>query len=171
MNPFACTLHAELDVDARPEEVWAVLVDHAAYPRWNPVVVHVRGDVRVGARAVETVRTGRGRDLTFRSRVLVVDRPHELVRRGRLLLPGVFTGVHRYRLDARDGGGVRVVQSERLTGVLVPLLRRRLTTQSQAQFRAVNAALARRVVELRGAPTPVSEPPVRERRTRGPRVG
>ncbi|GEA86382.1 SRPBCC domain-containing protein [Cellulomonas cellasea] len=168
MNPFACTLHAELDVDASAEEVWAVLVDHAAYPRWNPVVVRVRGELRVGARAVETVRTDRGRELTFRSRVLVVDRPHELVRRGRLLLPGVFTGVHRYRLDAR-GGGVRVVQSERLTGVLVPFLRRRLTTQSQAQFRAVNAALARRVAELRGAATD-PEPHVEQRAVPAPRA-
>jgi hypothetical protein len=163
VNPFACTLHAELDVDAPAEEVWAVLVDHAAYPHWNPVVVSVRGDLRVGARAVETVRTDRGRELTFRSRVLVVDPPHELVRRGRLLLPGVFTGVHRYRLDAREGGGVRVVQGERLTGVLVPLLRRRLTTQSQAQFRAVNAALARRVAELRGAAAPGPGTRVHER--------
>jgi hypothetical protein len=149
VDVFSCTLRAELELDASADEVWRVLTDYDAYPRWNPVVVRVGGEPREGARASETVRTDRGREMTFTTVVLTVTPGRELARRGRPAVPGLFTGVHRWQVTTKGPGRVLVVQTERLTGLLVPLLRRRLATVGRAQFHAVNQALARQVADLR----------------------
>ena len=64
---------------------------------------------------------------------------------GRLGLPGVFDGAHRFALEPVGGGRTRFVQSERFSGVLVPFFRRSLRTHTRAGFEAMNQALAERV--------------------------
>ncbi len=49
----------------------------------------------------------------------------------------------RLRLEP-TAGGTRLVHSERLTGILVPFLRKSLDTQTFAGFEAMNAALKAR---------------------------
>ncbi|MGH2735621.1 MAG: SRPBCC domain-containing protein, partial [Actinomycetota bacterium] len=61
------------------------------------------------------------------------------------LVKGLFDGEHRFTLEPTNGGGTRVVQGERFSGALVPLLRRSLDDGTLAGFRAMNEALKRRV--------------------------
>ncbi len=42
-------LHTEIQIEADPAEVWAVLTDFDRYPDWNPFLVDVRGDAEPGA--------------------------------------------------------------------------------------------------------------------------
>ena len=37
-------LRAEVEIDADPGSVWAVLMDFGAYPDWNPFIHADRGD-------------------------------------------------------------------------------------------------------------------------------
>jgi len=62
---------------------------------------------------------------------------------GRLVLPGLFDGRHRFEL-VPDGDGTRLVHTERFTGLLVPLLKKSLDTKTIAGFRAMNTALKAR---------------------------
>jgi uncharacterized protein YndB with AHSA1/START domain len=43
-------LRREIEIDARPEEVWHVLMDFRSYPEWNPFIVSIEGEARPGAR-------------------------------------------------------------------------------------------------------------------------
>ncbi len=36
-------LRAEVEIDADPDSVWAVLMDFAAYPDWNPFIHPIEG--------------------------------------------------------------------------------------------------------------------------------
>jgi hypothetical protein len=70
---------------------------------------------------------------------------------GRLALPGVFDGRHRFELTPTRSGGTVVTHSEHFTGVLVPVMRRSLDKDTVAGFAAMNTALKRRAEARAGS--------------------
>ena len=64
---------------------------------------------------------------------------------GRFGVPWLFDGAHRFALEPQPTGRTRFVQSERFSGLFVPLLRRSLREHTLAGFHAMNQALANRV--------------------------
>jgi uncharacterized protein YndB with AHSA1/START domain len=38
-------LRREVELDASPERVWAVVTDFAAYPEWNPFIRLISGEL------------------------------------------------------------------------------------------------------------------------------
>ncbi len=77
--------------------------------------------------------------------VAAVRPPRSLTWLGRVGLPGVLDGRHTHR-GAHSAGQPAGVQHERLSGLLTPLLRTMLTSQTPEAFRANNDALAARVL-------------------------
>ncbi|HEV8643374.1 MAG TPA: SRPBCC domain-containing protein, partial [Methylomirabilota bacterium] len=61
----------------------------------------------------------------------------------RLLIPGIFDGEHRFVIEPLPNGQVRVQQSERCRGVLVPLFRGSLDRDTKRGFQEMNVALKR----------------------------
>lgn len=152
-------LHTEIDIDAPAEEVWAILVDLEHYPQWNPFIVEARGQVAVGQRLVNRLQPPGGRAITFRPRITEVEPGRALEWLGRLGLPGVFDGRHRFELRPLPDGGTTLIHTEWMTGLLVPVLRSSIDGSTRAGFEAMNAALKARAeapVEA-GAGCPISE--------------
>jgi hypothetical protein len=63
---------------------------------------------------------------------------------GRLFVPGLFDGEHHFVLEALGDNRTRLIQQERFTGLLVPLLAGSLDEHTLAGFHAMNAALKAR---------------------------
>lgn len=110
-------------IHATPEAVWAVLADVERQPRWmhdlRSVKVEGHGEVRVGARALGTVRMF---GVTQQDPVVftALDRP----RRYAVRHLGGFTGTGEFRLlPVRGGAATRVRWREVLmpTGAAVPV--------------------------------------------------
>lgn len=142
------TIETTVEIDAAPEAVWAVLTDTAAYPDWNPFVRSLEGDLRIGARLHVCLQPPGGRAITMRPTVEVFDAPRELRWLGRLGLPRVFDGEHRFTIQSLDGGTrSRFVQAETFRGVLVPFVGSVLRT-TRAGFEAMNDALRGRVAAV-----------------------
>jgi hypothetical protein len=142
------TIETTTEIDAPPEAVWAVLTDTAAYPDWNPFVRSFEGDLRVGARLQVRLHPPGGRAITMRPTIRVVDAPSELRWLGRLGLPRIFDGEHRFTVEPLDGGTrSRFVQAETFRGVLVPLVGSVLRS-TEAGFEAMNDALRDRVAAV-----------------------
>ena len=140
---MAHELRAEIVIDAPPSLVWAILTDLAAYPDWNPFITCSEGSIGVGERLTNRIEQVGGKAVTFQPTITQVDEQRDLEWLGRLVLPWLFDGRHRFEL-LPDGDGTRLVQMERFTGVLVPLLRKRLDTETRAGFEAMNTALKAR---------------------------
>ena len=82
--------------------------------------------------------------------VLATEPGNELRWIGHLMIPGIFDGEHRFRIEEAGAGRVRFIQSERFGGILLPMLWKKLRDGGTAKgFRAMNEALARRVAERR----------------------
>src|SRR5215212_9002349 len=119
------TIETAIDIDASPDEVWAVVTDFARYPEWNPFLVRAEGNPVVGDR-LEVVESGR-----------------HFAWLGHLVVPGLFDGRHEFVLEPA-GSGTRFVQREQFRGILVPLLGSKLFEQTEAGFVLMNEALAER---------------------------
>jgi len=137
------TISHSIEINAPAAEVWKVLTDLAAYPDWNPFIREASGQVAVGQRLTLRLFPADGRPMTFRPRVLVADPGVELRWIGRLVLPGIFDGEHRFTLAATATGGTELVQAEKFSGLLVPFTAKTISATRQ-NFAALNQALKTR---------------------------
>lgn len=145
------TITTDIEIDAEPAAVWAVLTDLDRFAEWNPFMVRAGGRVAPGERLeVHLQPVGAGRGMTFRPRVLVAEPGRELRWLGRLGFGGLFDGEHYFVLQERSGGRSRLVHGETFRGLLVPLMGGALS-RTEVSFRALNQALKERVESSAGA--------------------
>ena len=146
---MAAELRTFVDIDAQPERVWAVLTDVPAYPTWNPFVVSAEGEFAVGQRlSLRLPPLAAAFRVTLRPTVLEAT-PHRRLqfrlRLARLGIPGLFDSEQTLTITPRDGGGVRLWEEARFSGVLVPLLTRSLNRRGSQAFSDMNDALKARI--------------------------
>ena len=73
-------LRREIDIDAPPAAVWAVLTDTRSYSEWNPFMPHLVGELREGAKLEVRIEPPGGRAMTFKATVVAVEPDRELRR-------------------------------------------------------------------------------------------
>lgn len=135
------SIHTQVEIDAPADDVWRVLVDFPQYTRWNPFVRRLDGEARAGTRLEVRIEPPGGRAMTFRPTVTVVEEGRVLEWLGRVVLPGLFDGRHRFEIVPMGEARCRFVQSETFRGLLVPLVWRRMEATTRRGFHAMNAAL------------------------------
>jgi hypothetical protein len=136
-------LETSIDIGATAARVWSVLMDFAAYPRWNPFVRSIEGHAKVGQALSVHIRPPGSSGMRFRPTVLAIEPSRELRWKGKLLLPGIFDGEHYFTLEPKPEGGVTFRQGEVFTGLLVHLLRGSLDGPTKKGFVAMNEAIKR----------------------------
>ena len=124
-------LRTEILIDAPQDEVWKLLTDFPRYPEWNPFIVEVRGELKLGNRLSIRIEPPGGTPMTFKPVLKRVEPPHTLRWLGRLIVPGLFDGEHFFDLDTLDAGGVRLRHGEDFGGLLVPLMWSKLAGPTQ----------------------------------------
>ena len=111
----------------------------------EPLYIRAQGVPRTGERLTLTMKSGK-RPMTFRPTVLEASENQTLEWLGRLGIPGIFDGQHRFELNPLPGGGTHLIQSEIFSGLLVPLMPK-LLDNTREGFRRLNEALAHRAEE------------------------
>ena len=139
------TFHAEITIEATPEEVWSVLTDAPGYAAWNSLLVPVGGDFSEGAEVEYQMTQPNGKQSTMKSRVTKVVALEVLGQRAGI--PGVLTADHTWRLEPTQGG-TRVVQHEVDNGVAMLFWD---SSWVQPTYERVNLALKRRVEHLKNS--------------------
>ncbi|MCJ2054790.1 SRPBCC domain-containing protein [Methylobacterium sp. J-070] len=135
-----------LTIPGRADEVWAVLVDLVSYPRWNPFIRKVDGELAEGAAwKAELSLDGR---VFFNVPTVIT----ELVPGARLTwrggLPKLMTGTHSFGVTEATGV-VTLEQSETFSGALVPVVFPLLRPSLTRRFAEMNEALMAEVVRRR----------------------
>lgn len=136
-------LHTHIEVNATPDVVWTVLTDLENYGAWNPFVVSLQGSIAVGERLATRIHPPGGKAMTFHPKVTIVEDQRVFEWLGKLGLPGIFDGRHRFELEPTPTG-TRFTQTEAFKGLLVRFMRRSLDTQTMEGFEAMNSALKAR---------------------------
>lgn len=141
---FQHRIETEIEISASPERVWTTLMAFTRYPEWNPFIRSIDGTPRAGARVVVQIEPAGKRGMTFRPTLTVVDEERELRWLGRLVMPGLFDGDHAFTLEPTSDGRTLFKQVESFRGVLVPLLKKSLDSNTRRGFDAMNQALKTR---------------------------
>lgn len=142
------TIRTTIDIDATTDVAWQVLTGFDAYAKWNPFMRSVGGEATVGARLTVELAPPGGRRMTIRPTVTAVEPERLLEWLGRLGLPGLFDGRHRFELEPLPDGRTRLTHGETFRGLLVPLLWRPVHGPTTSGFERFNAAFAERCREM-----------------------
>ena len=135
------TVQTQIDIDAPPERVWAVLTDFERYPTWNPFIREIQGEVRPGARLHVRLGPPGKKPSAFKPVVTRAEPDREFAWLGILGASWVFGGAHTFRLEPLEDGRTRFHNSEAFGGVLVPFMRKSLDTGWRRGFESMNEAL------------------------------
>jgi hypothetical protein len=138
-------VHVETELEARPEDVWAVLTDLSRFSAWNPFIREASGTIEVGARVRVAPRTSLGLRLSFHPTVTVCAPPRELRWRGRFGSDLLARGEHTFAIAPSGEGRVRLIQHMEFRGLLPRVLGRLIAREATRGFAAMNQALAARV--------------------------
>ncbi|MDR1977000.1 MAG: SRPBCC domain-containing protein [Campylobacteraceae bacterium] len=115
------SINTEIKINAKPEVIWEILVDFDNYPKWNPFIKMVKGEVKVGNKiTVKVVPQGK-RGMTFKPKVLTFEKNREISWIGKLIISGLFDGEHKLILIDNNDGTTTFKQSEKFDGILVTL--------------------------------------------------
>ncbi len=101
----------QVDIEASPEQVWAVLTDFPAYPIWNPFIYPVRGTPRPGSLLEVTLHPGTG-PVTYQATVVTAEPNRELSWTGQVLSAGVYTETFTFTIEPLHDGGARLAARE-----------------------------------------------------------
>ncbi len=130
------TLATTIEINAPITQVWEKLTQFESYPNWNPFIKEIKGEVAVGNQIEAQIDT-----MKFKPIVLVFDQEKEFTWKGKLLFTGIFDGKHSFKLQKIDENTTRFFQTEEFYGILVPLLKKKLNSDTLEGFNKMNRAL------------------------------
>lgn len=138
-------LYTEIQINATPERIWLILTDFASFPQWNPFIRRASGKLEKGEQLEVYLQPEGAGGMAVRPHVVTAEPGRELRWLGHLLIPGLFDGEHIFIIEPLVAGGVRFIQREIFTGLLVPILAHKLDTETRRGFEDMNHALKLRV--------------------------
>ncbi len=97
----------EIEIDAQPARVWAVLTDFSSYPEWNTFLHWVEGRIAEGERIRFCFELPRGFRFKVGATILNVIPERALRWAGVFLTSRVFCAEHYFELTSSPGGRTR----------------------------------------------------------------
>jgi hypothetical protein len=145
MSLFTRQIEAAVEINAPAGRVWKVLTDFEAYPEWNPFIRRARGRLQTGQRLRMRLDIPQGPKMKLKVKIVSVAPGRSFQWLGVVGVRGLFDGLHRFRIEEAGAGSVRLLQDERFSGMLVPLLGGYVAGGARRGFEAMNRALKQRV--------------------------
>ena len=134
-------INTEILINATHEKVWSILTNFDDYPKWNPFIKSINGDVKVGNKITARIEPPEAKGMTFKPRILTFETNKELSWIGHLFFTGLFDGKHKFELIDNGNGTTTFKQSENFKGILLPLLKKQLDNNTKKGFEEMNKKL------------------------------
>lgn len=134
-------IKTDILINATPSKVWAILTNFDNYPNWNPFIKSITGQVAVGNKITAQIEPPNSSKMTFTPKVLAFETNKEFRWLGHLLFAGLFDGEHKFELIDNQNGTTTFIQTESFKGILVPLFKKTLNTNTTNGFNLMNQKL------------------------------
>jgi hypothetical protein len=136
-------LRSEVEINAPPSHVYAVLTDFPQYQAWNPFLTAVRGELAVGRKLAVEMSLPEGKAYLLEPEVTEVAEALELRWRTRFFAAALLEAEQLFLLKEPRPGVTRVVQGLNFSGFLLRFSGSTLT-QSARGCVYMNQALKKR---------------------------
>jgi hypothetical protein len=110
-------ISTEITIQATKADVWNVLTDFRSYPRWNPFIQEIKGDLKVGSKLELKILTPKRRIRKYNPVVTLVLPNSELRWHGKAFIPGILDGERIFRLSNEAETLVRFEHKEIFGGI------------------------------------------------------
>jgi hypothetical protein len=138
---MAKEIRTQILIKASPEKVWNIFIDFENYKNWNPFIKSVSGKIEVGNKITARIEPPEASGMTFKPQITSFIRNKELVWLGHLGFPGLFDGEHKFEILDNGDGTITFIQSEKFNGILVPLFKKMLNSNTLNGFQQMNKKL------------------------------
>lgn len=136
-------IDAWIDVEAKPEEIWSVLLDFESWKKWNPFIPAVEGNLMIGEKLkIEVISPGM-KPMIFKPEVFEVI-PNKKILWGGSFLKILYRGDHAFILEPIGNGKTRFRQIERFMGPVV-LFMGNMLKKTELGYQQMNIALKKEV--------------------------
>jgi hypothetical protein len=138
------TIETYIDIQAPVEKIWKILLDFSSYPQWNPFITSAKGIPAKGKKLSITINLPDKGKQRFHPVCLNVTPQKELRWKGKVITKGLFDGEHIFELQVLNKKTVRLFQREYFSGLLVPLMWKKLEPATLEGFKLMNRRLKQR---------------------------
>jgi hypothetical protein len=111
-------------------------MDFKTYPDWNPFIKSIKGMPYIGQQLQVDIGS-----MKFKPIVQTKHYNKHFAWLGKLWVKGLFDGVHHYEINEIDEQTCEFIHREEFSGILVPLLKKKLKTETYQGFINMNNAL------------------------------
>lgn len=116
-----------ININAKPEKIWALLTNAQNFPRWNSTVESIEGKISLGETIKLKVPYAPGRE--FKLKVSRIDQPSLMVWQDGMA--PMFTGVRTFTLTPKSDGTTDFSMVEAFAGVMMLMIGGSLPDLSQ----------------------------------------
>lgn len=135
-------IKSSVDIGAPIERVWGTVTDFNSYPEWNPFIVSMPGEAKVGSTLkVRTAVAGRG-ETNFTSKIVELEPNKRILMQG-TIKKGMLTDDHLFTFESLGPQKTRFFQSVAFKGFLTSFVGGTIK-DSQKGLEGMNLALKAR---------------------------
>lgn len=129
-------LVTQIEINANAETIWNALLDFKNYYRWNPFISKIEG-IPIPNKKIKV----QIQNMKF-SPVVQICKPHQkFTWVGKLGIKGIFDGYHYFEIIPIAENKCLFIQGENFSGLLVPLLKKKLKKETLPGFILMNCSL------------------------------
>ena len=135
------TIETQIKANSTPEKIWKILINFEEYELWNPFMIKVVGDAKLGSKIMVKIQTVRGKQRTYYPTITRLEINKELRWKGKSFLPGIFDGERIFIIEKSTDNKVSFIHKEIFTGLGVKLVGNKLDEDLRESFDKMNIAL------------------------------
>lgn len=135
------TIETQIKANTTPEKIWKILINFEEYESWNPFMIKVVGDAKLGSKIMVKIQTVRGKQRTYYPTITRLEINKELRWKGKSFLPGIFDGERIFIIEKSTDNKVSFIHKEIFTGLGVKLVGDKLDEDLRESFDKMNIAL------------------------------
>ncbi len=134
-------IYTEIEIKATRKKVWEIFSDFESYPRWNPFIRSLEGDISEGCTIKIELEPQGSKPMKFKPKVLKLKPREEFRWKGKLIMPGIFDGEHIFQFEKINGNTTKFIQREKFTGIAVSMLLKNMEEGIKNSFEEMNTRL------------------------------